>query len=186
VFASPGTDPFVQALDAANARVGVAHRELLSAIAEVDRIEGWRDQGARDVAHWLAMRYGVSEWKARRWIAAAHALGMLPRVSEALERGELGIDKVLELARFATPRTEAGLVAWAVRVSVGAIRHRGDLEIRATREELVEVERDRSVSWLVVRRGPALRARGGAARRPGSGGRCGDRGPGAFDPRHAR
>jgi Domain of unknown function (DUF222) len=58
---------------------------------------------ARDLAHFLAMRYGISEWKARRWIAAAHALEPLPKISEAFASGALGIDKVVELTRFATP-----------------------------------------------------------------------------------
>jgi hypothetical protein len=49
----------------------------------------------------------------------------LPLIAEALERGELGIDKVVELARFATPKTEGRLIRWAVTVSVGAVRHRG-------------------------------------------------------------
>jgi len=120
---------------------------VLRLIAQVDRVESWRDSGARDAAHWLAMRYGISEWKARRWIGAAHALSDLPLLSQALADGELGIDKVAELTRCATPETEEGLIRWARRVSVGAIRHRGDLAARASREELVEAERDRSVSW---------------------------------------
>jgi len=137
----------VEAIDAAHAQVGRAHRELLALVAEVDRREAWRDQGARDTAHWLSMRYGISGWKAHRWIGAAHALEALPRTSEALSRGALGIDKVLELARFATAGTEADLVRWAKGVSCATVRHRGDLAARTSREELVEAERDRTVSW---------------------------------------
>jgi len=100
----------VTAIDAVHTRVSNAQRELLSLIAEVDRREAWRDAGARDTAHWLAMRYGISGWKAHRWIAAAHALEQLPRLSEAFARGELGIDKVVELTRFASPEIEARLI----------------------------------------------------------------------------
>jgi hypothetical protein len=121
-------------LDRAHADVGRAHRELLHRIVDVDRSEAWRAHGARDTAHLLAMRYGVSEWKARRWIAAAHALEALPRLAEALATGELGIDKVVELARFATPQTEADLIRWAGRVSCAAVRHRGDLAARTLLE----------------------------------------------------
>jgi hypothetical protein len=135
----------VQAIDAAHERVGSAHRELLSLIGEVDRRRAWRDQGARDTAHWLSMRYGISSWKAHRWIGAAHALEELPRLSEALGRAELGIDKVVELARFASSNTESDLIAWAQRVSCAAVRRRGDLAARASREELVQVERERFV-----------------------------------------
>jgi hypothetical protein len=137
----------IRAIDASHARVGRAQRELLFLIAEVDRRGAWQDSGARDMAHWLAMRYGISGWKARRWIAAAHSLEALPHLAGALDRGELGIDKVVELARFAAPGTEAQLIRWAKDVSCGTIRHRGDLAIRASLEEVVDVERSRSVSW---------------------------------------
>jgi len=143
----------VEALDAAHTRIGLAHHELLSMIAQVDRLEAWRDSGARDAAHWLAMRYGISEWKARRWIAAAHALERLPRLSEALAGGELGIDKVVELARFVTVQDEADLIGWAKWVSCAAVRRRGDLAARASREEVIEAERSRSVSWWYLDEG---------------------------------
>src|SRR5215467_3284308 len=125
--------------DAWHVRACEAHRELLRAVVEIDRHELWRDDGARDTAHWLWMRYGLSEWKARRWITAAHALEHLPKVAEALSSGALGIDKVVELCRFATPETEEGLLGWATRVAAGAIRHRGDVEARRTLAETREL-----------------------------------------------
>ena len=143
----------VEALDAAHRQIGHIQLELLSLIAQVDRLEAWREQGARDTAHWVAMRYGISEWKARRWIAAAHALERLPRLSEALAGGELGIDKVVELARFVTAQDEADLIGWAKWVSCAAVRRRGDLAARASREEVIEAERSRSVSWWYLDEG---------------------------------
>jgi hypothetical protein len=95
-------------VDDANAHVCAAQCRMLSLIAPVDRQEAWRDSGARDTAHWLGMRYGISGWKAQRWIAAASALEGLPRLSDAFSRGEIGIDKVVELTRFATAESEAG------------------------------------------------------------------------------
>ncbi len=122
-------------------------------IAEVDRRHPWRDAGARDTAHWFSMRYGISGWKAHRWIAAAQALERLPRLSETFARGELGIDKVVELCRFATPETEAMLIAWARWVSCATVRRRGDVEAQATREEVAETERTRFVSWWYIDEG---------------------------------
>jgi hypothetical protein len=147
VFDSTTTQSLTVALDGANADVGRAQRRLLHLIVAADRGEMWRDSGARDTAHWLAIRYGISEWKARRWVAAAHALEGLPLIADAFERGELGIDKVAELARFATPDDEARLIRWAMTVSCGAIRHRADLEARASIKEVREAERSRDVSW---------------------------------------
>jgi hypothetical protein len=92
----------IQDIDGSHRRISSAQRQLFTDIAEADRRKAWRDSGARDMAHWLRMRLGISEWKARRWIAAAHALEDLPLTSEAFSSGELGIDKVVELTRFAT------------------------------------------------------------------------------------
>jgi hypothetical protein len=141
------THPLFAALDDVNAQIGRMQRQLLQLIAHADRHEIWRDSGARDTAHCLAIRYGVSEWKARRWVAAAHALERLPLLAAALERGELGIDKVVELARFASSADEARLVRWATTVSVGAVRHRADLEAKASIKDVRETERSREVSW---------------------------------------
>ena len=98
------------------------------------------------MAHWLWMRYGISDWKAWRWIAAAHALTDLPRISQAFTSGELGLDKVVELTRFATPDSESDLICWARGVSCGAVRRKGDLAARAGLEEVVDADRDRSLS----------------------------------------
>ena len=93
------------------------------------------------------MRLGISCWKARRLIGAARALEDLPAVSEALVSGRLSLDKVSELTRFATEQDEQELTSWAERVSGIAIRQRGDLEIRSRIQDMVEAERQRSVSW---------------------------------------
>jgi hypothetical protein len=139
-------DP-IQALDSVHAEVSNAQRRLFELIVEVDRSEAWRDAGARDLAHWLSMRYGISQWKVTRWIASAHALDRLPQIDVAFSSGELGIDKVVELTRFATPETEAGLIRWADRVSSGAIRHRGDLLARRVLEEIQDAHATRRVGW---------------------------------------
>jgi hypothetical protein len=140
-------DDLIREIDAEHARLAAGHHRLLRLVAEVDRRETWRGEGARDTAHWLSMRYGVSQWKARRWIAAAHALESLPRVSEALVSGELHVDKVVELTRFAAPETESRLVLWATGVSCGAIRRRADVVALRSPEDAEQVERARFLSW---------------------------------------
>jgi hypothetical protein len=137
----------LHALDEAHRRTGEAHRALLELVAELDRTEAWRDDGARDAAHWLSMRYDISTWKAHRWIGAAHALERLPRLADALSSGTLGIDKVLEVARFATPETEADLVRWAREVSCATVRRRGDVAARTSDEDVRDAESSRTLSW---------------------------------------
>jgi hypothetical protein len=134
-------------VDATHRVISSEQRHLFRLIVECDRQQVWRDAGVRDLAHWLVVRYGISEWKARRWIACAYALESLPRVARAFASGELGIDKVVELTRLATPETEERLIEWAGRVSTGAIRQRADVAARQHLEEAAESERCRSLSW---------------------------------------
>jgi hypothetical protein len=134
--------------DLCHARVSGAYRELFRVIAQLDRTRVWeKEYGARDLAHFLSMRYGISHWKACRWINAAHALERLPQLSEALASGELGVDKVVELCRFAAPETEGSLIAWAKGVSTASIRHRADLVLRRAIEEVRDAERSRFLNW---------------------------------------
>ena len=139
-------DP-VRVADVAHVRIGQAQRRMLQAIAQVDRTGRWEADGARDCVHWVQMRYGISAWKAERWVEAAHSLEGLPAIGEALTTGVLGIDKVVELTRFAEFDTEDGLVRWARHVPAGAIRHRGELERRRERDEAETTERSRSLRW---------------------------------------
>src|SRR3712207_5557007 len=133
--------------DLVHAEIGAAYRRFFAEIERLDDNEAWVDEGARDCVHAISLRYGVSMWKAARWLGAARALALLPDVERDLVTGSLGVDKVLELCRFATPSDEATLVAWATRVSARAIRERGELAARRSREETVEVERARYLEW---------------------------------------
>src|SRR6266516_741160 len=128
-------------LDGLHASIAGFQRELFEFIVEADRRQAWRDSGCRDLPHWLSIRYGISWWKAHRWVGAAHALRRLPRLADAFQTGELGIDKVVELARFATADTESALLRWAQGVSVSAVRRRADLAHHTSVDEVREADR---------------------------------------------
>jgi len=89
-------------LDAATAR-------LLGLIREFDARGGWNN-GFRSCADWLAWRVGLDLGAARERVRVARALETLPRLAEALARGELSYAKVRALTRVATPETEARLL----------------------------------------------------------------------------
>ena len=123
----------VRRADEAHAAMCRSQRELFGVIAEIDRNLLWKRDGARDMAHWLWMRYGLSEWKARRWIARPTPSGSLPAVSAAFARDHSGWTRSWSSAGSPRPRTRrpGGVGA---RVSAGAIRSRGDREsVRACR-----------------------------------------------------
>jgi pimeloyl-ACP methyl ester carboxylesterase len=88
------------------ARLDAATARLLDLIRELDAREGWSN-GFRSCAAWLAWRVGFGAVAAREHVRVARALGTLPRLAEALARGELSYAKVRELTRVATPETVA-------------------------------------------------------------------------------
>jgi uncharacterized protein DUF222/HNH endonuclease len=90
-------------LDAATAR-------LLELIREFDARGGW-NHGFRSCAHWLSWRIGMQLGAAREHVRVAQALGSLPRLADALARGELSYSKVRALTRVATPEVEERLLA---------------------------------------------------------------------------
>jgi hypothetical protein len=124
-------------------------RELLDTLTQLEEAGAWIEDGAHDMAHWTAMQLGISRWKAERWLSSGQALRTLPATADAFERGGLGIDKVVELTRFAEFDDEDALVRWAQSVSSGAIRRIGDLRAREGIEtDTVAAERER---WLEYR-----------------------------------
>lgn len=141
-----GVSHVVSSIDDAHRRACAADYDLVCLSAEVESSGVWMDDGARDAAHWLSMRFGVSQWKARRWIAAGQALGVLPALSDAFCDGRIGVDKVVELTRFAEPDTEDGLLAWAQRVNTATVRRRADISTRAEEADH-DIERSRFLRW---------------------------------------
>src|SRR5438876_283108 len=90
-------------LDAATAR-------LLELIREFDARGGWGN-GFSSCAAWLSWRVGLDLGAARERVRVARALGTLPRLAQALARGELSYAKVRAISRVATPEIEERLLA---------------------------------------------------------------------------
>ena len=93
-----------------SAHLEAATARLLDLIREFDGRAGWSN-GFRSCAHWLSWRIGLDIGAAREKVRVARALGVLPRLAEALARGELSYAKVRALTRVATPETEERLLA---------------------------------------------------------------------------
>jgi Domain of unknown function (DUF222) len=71
---------------------------------------GW-DTGFSSCAGWLTWRTGLDPGAARERVRVARALPSLPRIAQALARGELSYSKIRALTRVATPETEERLLA---------------------------------------------------------------------------
>ena len=93
-----------------SAHLDAATAGLLELIREFDAREGW-NHGFSSCAAWLSWRVGLDLGAARERVRVARALATLPRLAQALERGELSYAKVRALTRVATPETEERLLA---------------------------------------------------------------------------
>ena len=92
-----------------SAHLDAAAARLLDLIREFDAQGGW-NTGFRSCAEWLSWRTGLDLGAAREKVRVARALGNLPRLAQALARGELSYAKVRALTRVATPQTEERLL----------------------------------------------------------------------------
>ena len=91
-----------------SSRIQAATYDLLVLIREFDAQSGW--SGFTSCAHWLSWRIGLAPGAAREHVRVARALGYLPRLSEAMQRGAVSYSKVRAVTRVATPETEQSLL----------------------------------------------------------------------------
>lgn len=134
-------DALADEIAAAAAHVDAGLHGLLVSIREFDELSGWALQGASSCAHWLSWRVGMSLGAAREYVRVARSLAQLPRIDEAMRRGELSYTKVRAMVRVATAENEELLMHQA-RGSTGAqlericaAYHRLPDNVRATDED---------------------------------------------------
>jgi Domain of unknown function (DUF222)/HNH endonuclease len=90
--------------------LNAAQHRWLILIEEFDRRAGWSDGSTQSCAHWLNWKCGIALGAAREKVRVAHAIPKLPRISEAMARGELSYSKVRALTRIACEKTEEYLL----------------------------------------------------------------------------
>ncbi len=85
---------------------------------ELDRREGWRNDGATSLEAWMVERFGISVPTARAFAHVGQRLFDLPHLASALAEGGLSFDKVRAVVDAATPETDAALRERAEACSV--------------------------------------------------------------------
>ncbi len=85
---------------------------------ELDRREGWRDDGATSLQDWLVARLGVSKSTAKAYAHLSERLFDLPHLTAGLGEGDLSLDKVRAVADSATPESDRDLARQARDLSV--------------------------------------------------------------------
>lgn len=103
------------------AQIHVATHRLLLKLRDFDAVHGWAGGGFRSTAAWLSWRTGISPGSAREKVRVARALAYLPRISAAMERGELSYSKARALTRVADPESERRLLDVALNATAAQV-----------------------------------------------------------------
>ena len=128
---------------------------MLRDIAEFDRTEAWRGDGALSMRDWLVARCHISRARARTLVDAASKEKELPALSGALADGRLTLDVFAPLAAVATPETDAGLAQaaehWTPRQArqlVAEVKGATDAEAAAqVQRRFVRFDDQRRMVW---------------------------------------
>jgi hypothetical protein len=135
---APRPDGAIEIEDRIRSRIELISREishLLIDIAEFDRQEAWRADGAHSMSHWLRFAVSVSDRTAREWVETAPKLDDLPNIRAALEDGSLSWDQARPLASFATPEMDEQLAREAPGWSTSALEDEARRRRRISRDE---------------------------------------------------
>jgi hypothetical protein len=122
------------------AHLHAATYRLLMLLREYDAREAW-GWGFRSCAHWLSWRTGIAPGAAREKVRVARALGSLPRISAAMERGGLSYSKARALTRVATADNESSLLEFAQAATASQVEGLVRAWRRVDRQEEAEEER---------------------------------------------
>lgn len=133
--------------------LNAANYRFLVLIAEWDRRKGWGGDGATaSCAHWLNWKCGIDMGAAREKVRTANALVHLPKISAAMQRGELSYAKVRALTRVACEKTEDTLLQYALNGTAAHIeRIVRDFRRCKEAEELgreAQQQINRKLSWF--------------------------------------
>ena len=113
-----------------------ARRQNLAAIAHglarMKREELYRDLGYSSVFTYAADQHGMGKSKVSELIGISEGSDRLPQVREAFDSGRLEWTKAREIARVATPETEADWLQLATRATGDELRaaRKGDAAVR--------------------------------------------------------
>lgn len=141
-------------------RINAELSQLLRDVAEFDRRDAWRVDGAHSMAHWLQMKTSVSDRTAREWVAAAHALESLPQISAAFEEASLSWDQLRPLTSFATADEDERLAQDAPCWSPAALEVEARRRRRTTPSEAEKTHADRFLKRRWDRQSGVLRVWG--------------------------
>jgi len=123
------------------------------ALREAQKIQLWREFGHTSLVDYMVNELGYGSWRtAEDRLRVANALPQLPKLTEAIQAGDLNMSQARELVRVATPETEAKWIAKALDLNVRQVEQavtghsKGDLP-----EDPIDPRLVRKTMYLSVR-----------------------------------
>ncbi|MDQ1536223.1 MAG: hypothetical protein QOE58_616, partial [Actinomycetota bacterium] len=95
-----------------------SYARLVEIVADALIDESWAIGGIRSPQHWLTMRAGLSPFRARQVVSVAKRRAELPTVMAEFAAGQLSMDQVIVVARYAPAHVEASVAELAVNATV--------------------------------------------------------------------
>src|SRR5450759_80826 len=102
--------------------LNASYARLVAIVAQALNDESWALGGVRSPEDWLRMRAGLSLFRARQIVAVARRHGELPSVMGQFADGQLSLDQVTVVARYAPAHVEASVAELAIHASVPQLR----------------------------------------------------------------
>jgi hypothetical protein len=100
------------------AQLAAVAGEIVVLLAEEERSQSFREEGATSIGSWVTERFGVASSTARSLARVSEKVADLPHLMAALCAGEVSLDKVRTVADVATPESDQELCEEAQRCSV--------------------------------------------------------------------
>ena len=86
-----------------------ASAQMLSFIAECDRRQVWRDDGATGMVPWIAAQAAVNHHAAGEWLRVAKSLEDLSRIRQLYSDGQLSWPQVQAMTRRRRPKRSSSI-----------------------------------------------------------------------------
>ena len=107
------------------------------AVGQVERTNGWKGEGAKNISEWLATETDCPQYEAQSVVMLANQLQHLPVTQEALRNGTLSNAQAVEVARGAivSPNSETQLLRLATYATVRDLRDASGRVVAAATDE---------------------------------------------------
>jgi Domain of unknown function (DUF222)/HNH endonuclease len=102
--------------------LNASYARLVAIVGQALVDESWAGGGIRSPEHWLTIRAGLSPFRAKAIVDVARRSAELPAVMGQFADGQLSLDQVAVVARYAPAHVEASVAELAVNASVPQLR----------------------------------------------------------------